>query len=356
MFQFCRVSVLVLLSLLTVSTTGALAQVDVDRLAQRLEKLEAENEALKLRLRRLERVETPVKVVKVEASAATAPIATTAPPPLKAVKLEPIPFEGAYALAFGSLMTGNMELATFRRYDSNLVVLPAQTFVDYSFPNNKMRSMGFGFALGYNFVVTERFLFGVEARASVPRWTYVNGIENGYKTQYPHLLQSGTCYYSGPCVPVLSNESQIAVSNLVQDRFKLGANSDLSFRPGAIIWNSLLFGRVGFGIQHAEQINTHTNIIETCTSPQYAVTGTSNSYSVSLAGCAASRVDASQYIDKVSTKLPYLVFGGGIEHDLGPAFLRVEVEARSFFKADSARVRMWPGLSQRVNAGVGMRF
>jgi hypothetical protein len=53
---------------------------------------------------------------------------------------------------------------------------------------------------------------------------------------------------------------------------------------------------------------------------------------------------------------PYLVFGLGVEHDLGPVFLRVEAEARNYFRADNSLVRTTPGLSKRINAGVGVRF
>ena len=352
-----RFSVFVLSLFLAVSTTAAFAQVDVERLAKRLEKLEAENDALKQRLRRLERVESPVKVSRVEAPAMAAPVVA---PPLKQVSLEGKPFEGVYGLVFGSLVSGNMELATFQPSDQNTFMYNDpysydRAFVNYGFPNRRMNSKGFGLAVGYNIPISDKFLFGFEARASLPRWSYTNRGEMVNNIQYPHFSSSGSCSFS-PCLPYIPTELQSGFRDLRQDRFKLGADADLSFRPGLMLSDTFVFGRFGVGLQHAEQAYTHTSIVETCTSPQYDIKNDPYSYSVTLVSCSASRKDATTFFDKVTMNFPYLVFGLGVEHDLGPVFLRVEAEGRNYFKSDGSRTRMAPGLGQRINAGVGVRF
>ena len=204
-------------------------------------------------------------------------------PPLKPVSLEGKPFEGAYGLVFGSLVSGNMELATFQPYAQNTFMYTDpysddRAFVNYGFPNRRMNSKGFGLGVGYNILINDNFLFGLEARASLPRWSYINGREWGYDMQYPQWLQRGTCY-CGQYTPMVSKEMQIGFRDVFEDRFKLGADFDLSFRPGLILSNTLLFGRFGLGLQHAQQVYSHTNVLDTCTSPNYDVTTKFDSYS-----------------------------------------------------------------------------
>jgi len=340
-----RVGVFVLSLFLAVSTTAAFAQVDVDRLAKRLEKLEAENDALKQRLRRLERVEAPAKVSRVEAPAVAAPVLA---PPLKQVSLQGKPFEGAYGLVFGSLVSGNMDLTVNNPPPSDPYInYGSMTYLTPTTRN--ISSIGFGAAIGYNVLVTDKFVLGAEARASLPRWATSHYSAWGSNPAYP--VADYRCYKCG--LTDADWRRVVGWETAHEDRFKFGADMDLSLRSGLIFSNTLIFGRGGLGIQHAQQISSSRNNFQMCADPSY------DPFPVYWSGssfCSSTYQDVRTYSEKTNMNFPYLVLGLGLEHDLGPVFLRLEAEARNYFKSDKLGVRMAPGLGQRINAGVGVRF
>ena len=238
-----RFSVFLLSLFLAFATTAAFAQVDVERLAKRLEKLEAENDALKQRLRRLERVEGPAKVSRVEAPAVAAPVVA---PPLKPVILEGKPFEGAYGLVFGSLVSGNMDLTVNNAPPSDPYI-GSQAFTYLMPETHSIRSLGFGGAIGYNVAITEKFVLGAEARASIPRWSYAHFSAWASDPAYPPNYY--VCYQCG--LTAADWGKVLGWKTAHEDRFKFGADADFSLRPGMIFSSTLLFGRMGLGIQHA---------------------------------------------------------------------------------------------------------
>ena len=340
-----RFGVFLLSLFLAFATTAAFAQVDVERLAKRLEKLEAENDALKQRLRRLERVEAPAKVSRVEAPAVAVP---NVAPPLKQVSPEGKPFEGAYGLVFGSLVSGNMDLTVNNPPPSDPYLNYGS--MSYLTPTSRnISSIGFGAAIGYNVLVTDKFVLGAEARASIPRWSKTHYSAWGSNPAYP--VADYGCYRCG--LTDAEWRQVLGWETAHEDRFKFGADIDLSLRPGLIFSNTLFFGRVGLGLQHAQQISSSKNNFQMCTDPSY------DPFAVRWGGssfCSSTRQDVRTYAEKISMNFPYLVLGLGVEHDLGPVFLRLEGEARNYFKSDKLGVRMAPGLGQRINAGVGVRF
>ena len=351
-----RVGVFLLSLFLAFTTTEACAQVDVERLAKRLEKLEAENDALKQRLRRLERVEAPAKVSMGESLPAV--VAPVAPVHLKQAGPEAKPFEGAYAMAFGSLVSGNLDLLSFQPAPSSYVAnTNYANFNPYPTPQQNMRSKGFGMAIGYNIPISNSFLFGVEARATLPQWSRAFRWNTEYNMQFPSPFGSCSGPYGGCGSPVIPSQVQIGQLDSYEDRFKIGADYDISFRPGLVLSNTLLFGRFGFGIQKAEQKFSQKSTIETCSDPKFDNSSSAYSYSVILNGCSASQKDVTSNVDIMRLNFPYLLFGLGVEQDLGPVFLRIETDTRTYFKADKLTgVRMSPGLVQRINAGVGVHF
>jgi hypothetical protein len=317
-----------LLCTLLVSSSVSATRANEDNLAllKRLNRLEAEVQALKAQLGKKKTEPAAVKALVVEKH--DAPVAI--PPPLDR-------FAGGYAALFGSFTQG---IGT-----DESDALAASFGMDWS----KLDSVEIGLATGYN-VNSGPLVFGFELAGREPvsgqkRGTNFNGDQPPYV--FPRLY--------------LGSYSPLTLATYTIDQLKIGAGPSGEFvsRIGYEIGDLFFYSRLGAGGTFFYQIRNTGNYSSICNQPSVIYGGRVNYRYVydTITGCGSITTTTSSYTSSNSTTgIPYAVLGFGVEANYDRYFARLEANG-SYYINTANKFGIDKAMTQyNGRFGVGVRF
>jgi len=174
----------------------------------------------------------------------------------------------------------------------------------------------------------------------------------GYNIQFGHLVTGlelsgryGRERFSdtGPVVSVNGGEFGLIGTSSPSSGFNVDSSVHAAIRAGLAFGDTLAFVKAGAGMAHANEF------------ARSDVKGTRCDFSIFVVDrfVCGQRGTLASIVNENNAWLPSVLFGLGIEHNFGPVFGRIEVEAEGISRFNQNLDLYW---TARAMAAIGYRF
>jgi hypothetical protein len=240
----------------------------------------------------------------------SAPAASIPAAPYKAAPAEKTPFQGAYATIGGAYSLGSpINLSSFDAVQ--------QVYSVTGSPHGASVVGSFGYNIQFGNLVT-----GLEVSGRYGRESFSD---------------------AGPLVSVNGGEFGIIGTSTSSSGFNVDASVHAAIRTGLAFGETLAFVKAGAGMAHASEF-ARSNVNATrCDGFGF----------VGNTPVCSLRTPLPSVVSENQAWVPSVLFGLGIEHNFGPVFGRVEVEAEGISRFNQNLDLYW---TARAMALVGVRF